>query len=71
MEPAGNSGSFPVLYHRSPRNMERLETEAIEIEAPPAVQEEQTTPVFMLIGPALTMMLPMMLSTGFSIINYK
>lgn len=56
-----------VYYHRSPRNMEALDTEKIEIEAPPAPKEEDETPLLMLIGPAMTMMLPMMLGTGMAI----
>lgn len=56
-------------YHRSPRNMESLETETIEIEPPPAPAEEEEMPLIMLIGPSLTMMLPMMLGTGMAIIS--
>lgn len=56
-----------IFYHRSPRNMEALDTEKIEIEAPPAPKEETETPLLMLIGPAMTMMLPMMLGTGMAI----
>lgn len=53
-----------VDFHRSPRNMELLETEEVEIEAPPALKEENKTPLFMQIGPALTMTLPMILGSG-------
>lgn len=60
-----------VYYHRSPRNMEALDTEEIEIEAPPAPNEEEETPMLMLIGPALTMMLPMMLGTGMAILSSR
>jgi len=60
-----------VYYHRSPRNMEALDTEKIEIEAPPAPGEEEEMPLLMLIGPALTMMVPMMLGTGIAIIGSK
>jgi len=60
-----------VYYHRSPRDMEALDTEKIEIEAPPAPNEEEELPLLMLIGPALTMMIPMMLGTGLAIISNK
>lgn len=60
-----------IYYHRSPRNMEALDTEGIEIEAPPAPGEEEETPLLMLIGPALTMMVPMMLGTGMSIFSSR
>lgn len=60
-----------VYYHRSPRNMEALDTEKIEIESPPPPSEEEEMPLLMLIGPALTMMVPMMLGTGMSIISSR
>lgn len=74
-ENAGNmAGAFDsekVYYHRSPRNMEALDKEKIEIEAPPTPGAEEETPLLMLIGPALTMMLPMLLGTGMSIISSR
>ncbi len=63
--------SEKAYYHRSPRNMESLDTETIEIEPPPAPAEEEETPLLMLIGPSLTMMLPMMLGTGMAIISSR
>lgn len=60
-----------VYYHRSPRNMEALDREGIEIEAPPAPGEEEETPLLMLIGPAFTMMVPMLLGTGMSIFSSR
>lgn len=60
-----------VFYHRSPRNMESLDTNTIEIEAPPAPGEEEEMPLIMLIGPSLTMMLPMMLGSGMAIISSR
>lgn len=58
-----------VRFHRSPRNMEVLETEKVEIEAPPALKEENKTPLFMQIGPALTMTLPMLLGSGMAVVS--
>lgn len=60
-----------IYYHRSPRNMEVLDTEKIEIEAPPAPSEENEMPLLMLVGPSLTMMLPMMLGTGMAIVSSR
>lgn len=56
-----------MLFHRSPRNVPKLETEAIEIEAPPGAKENETAPTFMSIGPALTMSLPMLLGSALMI----
>lgn len=58
-------------YHRSPRNIEPLVTETIEIEGPPAPREENDTPLFMQIGPALTMMLPMILGSGMAVFSSR
>ena len=55
------------LFHRSPRNIPKIESEPIEIEAPPAAKENVTMPTFMAIGPSLTMALPMLLGTSLSI----
>lgn len=55
------------LFHRSPRNIPKLETEAIEIEAPPGAKDNETAPTFMSIGPALTMSLPMLLGSALMI----
>ncbi len=72
MSDGGSDGpSGKEYYHRSPRNMEALDTETIEIEPPPAPSEEEEMPLLMLIGPSLTMMLPMMLGTGMAIISSR
>lgn len=60
-----------TYYHRAPRNMEKLETEAVEIEAPPALQEESETPLWMLVGPSMTMMLPMLIGSVMSVASMK
>lgn len=59
--------SSKILFHRSPRNLRRLNTEPVEIEAPPTPAEKQDMPLAMVIGPAMTMSIPMLLSAGFSI----
>ncbi len=55
------------LFHRSPRNIPKIETEKIEIEAPPAPRELNAQPTFMAIGPSMTMALPMLLGCAMSI----
>ncbi len=55
------------LFHRSPRNIPKIEREPVEIEAPPAAKENTALPTFMAIGPSLTMALPMLMGTGLSI----
>ncbi len=50
-----------ILLHRAPRNIEKIETEPIEIEAPPALNKSKKQPLIMTIGPSFTMALPMVL----------
>ncbi len=50
-----------TLYHRAPRSMECVEEEAIEIEAPPELNFAKKQPLYMTIGPSVTMALPMLL----------
>ncbi len=52
-----------ILYHRAPRSYETPDTEEIEIEAPPALNKTKQQPLFMLIGPSVTMALPMLLGS--------
>ncbi len=47
------------LYHRSPRQIYKLDNEVIEIEAPPQPRIQSKKPLAMIIGPSLTMSLPM------------
>ena len=70
VSPAGGERG-KVLYHRPPRHQEKLETAPVEIEAPPAPKAEPNTPLFMLIGPAMTMAIPMLLGSGISIIGSR
>lgn len=50
-----------ILYHRAPRSYETPDTEEIEIEAPPSLNKTKQQPLFMMIGPSVTMALPMLL----------
>lgn len=56
-----------IIFHRSPRYMNKIETEPIEIEAPPPPKQMEKQPLLMLIGPSMTMSLPMLLGCGMSI----
>lgn len=56
-------------YHRSPRSVGRLNTDPVNIEAPPAPQKIEEPPLLMTIGPALTMALPMLLGSSMAIIG--
>lgn len=53
------------LFHRSPRKQFSLHTEPEEIEGPPQKQVTNRKPMWMIIGPSLTMALPMLLGFGF------
>ena len=59
------------VYHRAPRSLEVLETEPVEIEAPPAPREQGDMPLMMAIGPAMTMAIPMLMSSGIAIIGAR
>ncbi len=47
------------IFHRSPRNMLKLNDEEIEIEPPPSMRRMEKRPMLLTIGPSLTMALPM------------
>lgn len=53
-------------FSRAPRNMEPLKDETIDIEAPPAKQKDKQQPLLFLLGPSVTMPLPIMLSVIFN-----
>jgi S-DNA-T family DNA segregation ATPase FtsK/SpoIIIE len=56
-----NSFNGKILYHRAPRNYERLVEGPIEIEEPPEKTQTKQQPLFLTIGPSVTMALPMLL----------
>ena len=56
-----------ILYHRSPRQIFKMDDEVIEIEAPPQPRIQANKPLAMIIGPSLTMAIPMMLGCAMSI----
>ena len=56
-----------TLFHRSPRSVQKIETDAVVIEAPPTPEKPEQMPLFMTIGPSLTMAFPMLLSCAMMI----
>ena len=67
--PAVAEPTAKLSYHRSPRSGGRLNQEEISIEAPPAPQQMAEQPLFMVVGPALTMALPMLVGSGMAVIG--
>lgn len=59
------------IFRRSPRLHPPMDTEPIEIEAPPTPKELQQQPLSMVIGPAMTMALPMLLGCGLAIYSTR
>lgn len=52
-----------ALFSRSPRTVEPLFDEVIEIEAPPAPHKQRNQPLIFVIGPSVTMPIPILFST--------
>ena len=50
-----------IIHHRSPRSYEKPIEEEIEIEEPPQLNKQKQRPLFMTIGPSITMAFPMLL----------
>ena len=67
-EEGGGAVRSENWFNRSPRNLPKLYTEPIEIEAPPAPRTQKQRPAFMVIGPAFTMAIPMSLGCMMSVI---
>ena len=51
------------LFHRSPRIIEKIEQDTVEIEEPPQGTKSQKKPVLLTIGPSFTMAIPMLLGS--------
>lgn len=54
-------------FSRAPRFVEPLDEEIIEIEGPPALQRSRKMPLYLTIGPSLTMPVPILLMVVFNI----
>lgn len=63
--------SRKILYHRSPRQMYKMEDGTMEIEAPPQPKTLNKKSIGMLIGPSMTMALPMLLGCGLAIYSTR
>ncbi len=59
--------SEKIIFRRSPRPIYKIETEPVEIESPPNPKEIEKKPIGMIIGPSMTMALPMILGCGLAI----
>lgn len=55
-------------FSRSPRFIQPIDTEMIEIEGPPTVQLSKKVPLYLTIGPSLTMPIPILLMVLFNIV---
>lgn len=65
-EAAGNQiadVSVVTEYHRAPRHVQQPKTDDIEIEAPLEKERRKELPTWLAVGPSVTMILPMMIST--------
>ncbi len=60
-----------ILFHRSPRIIEKIENEPIEIEEPPKSTKSQKKPMLMTIGPSFTMAIPMLLGALLMIVSSR
>ena len=60
-----------ILFHRSPRIIEKIEQEPVEIEEPPKEMKSKKKPVLMTIGPSFTMAIPMLLGALMMIASSK
>lgn len=64
---ANNEGSDKIIFHRAPRSIPKTVSETVVIDSPPNPKELPKLPLFMQIGPAMTMALPMLLGSGVTI----
>lgn len=68
----GNMRKAQVQYfNRSPRNIPSVSTEPVEIEAPPSPRVGKEKPVFLTIGPAFTMAVPMLLGCSMAVLSSR
>ena len=58
-------------FKRSPRTVDTLYTDEIEIEAPPPLNKSKKKPLLLTIGPSFTMAIPMLMGCLMSIISAK
>lgn len=66
-----NVVSKKIFYHRAPRQLYKIDSDTVEIEAPPQQKTLNKKPIGMLIGPSMTMALPMLLGSALSIYGIR
>ena len=59
------------IFHRSPRHIAQIDTEPVEIDAPPNPKELDQPSLISMIGPSLTMALPMLLGCALMIYSSR
>lgn len=59
------------VFNRSPRTIDHIYEEVIEIESPPQMQVVKKVPILSAIGPSFTMAIPMMLGCMLAIYNSR
>lgn len=59
------------IFHRSPRQIFKIDDDTVEIEDPPHPKEQNKKPMSMIIGPSMTMALPMLLGCGLAIYSTR
>lgn len=60
-----------VYFNRSPRNLPVILSEKVEIEGPPAPRNVTKKPMFLTIGPAFTMAIPMLLGCSMAVLSSR
>ncbi len=70
-DPGNRNKQAEQFFHRSPRNLPVIYREQVEIETPPSPKITKEKPLYMTIGPAFTMAIPMMLGCAFAIFGSR
>jgi len=60
-----------IHFHRSPRQIYKIDSDPIEIDAPPQLKQEVRKPLLLTIGPSMTMAIPMFLGSGMAILSTR
>lgn len=61
-----NSTLDDEYYSRSPRQLEKLDLESVEIEPPPGPSKSRRQPIMYVVGPAVTMVIPITIGVLFT-----
>ncbi|MHC1734655.1 MAG: type VII secretion protein EssC [Erysipelotrichaceae bacterium] len=64
-----NGVTTEKMYSRSPRQIDLIESETVEIESPPSMGRNKRQPLMYTIGPSITMIIPMVVGVIFT--NYS